>query len=131
AKRTQLSAERVLEEAERAVAAESALTDAREAREARSQTVEPGHPARVRGLGVEGMVLSFDGNWAQMEIQGKRLRVRRTELEPVRTAGSKAKSPSKGTVSAPSRDSSRDVAEVHVIGQRLEEAIDAAEKALD
>ena len=146
----QASAARVIEEAERAIAEESALADAREAREARAQTVEPGHPARVRGLGVEGQVLSFDGDWAQMEIRGKKLRVRRAELEPARAAaskGGKAKSPSKGIVFAPSRDvsstssrddlstSSRDVSgpvpEVHVIGQRLEEAIEAVEKALD
>jgi len=134
ARRAQLSAARVLEEAERAVAEESALADAREARDARSQTVEPGHPARVRGLGVEGLVLSFDGDWAQMEIRGKKLRVRRAELEPARAAAgktSKAKSPSRGTVSAPSGEVSRDVAEVHVIGQRLDEAIEAVEKALD
>ena len=142
ARMAQASAARVLEEAERAVAEESALADAREAREARAQTVEPGHPARVRGLGVEGQVLSFDGDWAQMEIRGKKLRVRRAELEPARAVANrigKAKSPSKGTVSAPSRDvvstSSRDVAgpiaEVHVIGQRLDEAIEAVEKALD
>jgi DNA mismatch repair protein MutS2 len=141
ARMAQASAARVLEEAERA---------AREAREARAQTVEPGNPARVRGLGVEGRVLSFDGDWAHMEIQGKRLRVRRSELEPVRAATGKtgkAKSPSRGTVTRPSPDilsaSSRDllsassgdaggvVSEIHVIGQRLEEALDAVEKALD
>jgi DNA mismatch repair protein MutS2 len=138
-KMAQASAARVVEEAERAVAAESALADALEAREARSQTVEPGHPARVRGLGVEGMVLSFDGSWAQMEIQGKRLRVRRSELEPAGAAGGKAKSPSRGTaaatprgsVSTPSRSSADVIPEIHVIGQRLEEAIESAEKALD
>jgi len=137
ARMAQASAARVLEDAERAVAEERALADAREARELRAQKVEPGHPARVRGLGVEGRVLSFDGDWAQMEIQGKKLRVRRAELEPARpAAGSagkpgKAKSPSKGTVSAPARDLSGEIAEVHVIGQRLEEAIEAVEKALD
>jgi DNA mismatch repair protein MutS2 len=34
-------------------------------------------------------------------------------------------------VSAPARDLSGEIAEVHVIGQRLEEAIEAVEKALD
>ncbi len=136
ARRAQASAARVLEEAERAVAEESALADAREAREARAQTVEPGHPARVRGLGVQGRVLSFDGDWAHMEIQGKRLRVRRAELEPVQAATSKAgkaKAPSKGIVSTPSRspDAGGAIPEVHVIGQRLEEALEAIEKALD
>jgi DNA mismatch repair protein MutS2 len=141
ARMAQASAARVLEEAERAVAAESALADAREAQEARAQTVEPGHPARVRGLGVEGKVLSFDGDWALMEIQGKRLRVRRAELEPVKTEGGrrKAEGGKKESKSAyhlpPAASREADVAgstmEVHVIGQRLEEAIEAAEKALD
>lgn len=139
----QASAARMLAEAEDAVAAENALADAREAREAQSQSVEPGHAARVRGLGVEGTVISLDGSWAHMEIQGKRLRVRRADLEPAHAASGKAgkaKSPSRGTVSAPARGSaagmgSADVAgstvEVHVIGQRLDEALDAVEKALD
>jgi DNA mismatch repair protein MutS2 len=133
ARMAQASATRVLEEAERAVAEEAALADAREAREARAQTVEPGHRARVRGLGVEGTVLSFDGDWAQMEIQGKKLRVRRAELEPARPASGpgKAKSPSKGTIAAPSRELTGPVPEVHVIGQRLEEAVEAVEKAID
>ena len=134
-RRTQLSAARVLEEAERAVAEESALADAREAREASAQTVEPGQPARVRGLGVEGRVLSFDGDWAHMEIQGKRLRVRRTELEPARAAAGKAgkaKSPSRGIVSTPLRspDAVGVIPEVHVIGQRLEEALEAVERSI-
>ncbi len=90
----------------------------------------------MRGLGVEGRVLSFDGDWAHMEIQGKRLRVRRKELEPGRAATSKAgkaKSPSRGIVSTPSRspDAAGVIPEVHVIGQRLEEALEAVEKALD
>jgi DNA mismatch repair protein MutS2 len=138
ARLAQASAARVLAEAEGAVSAESVLADAREAREARSQSVEPGHAARVRGLGVEGRVISFDGSWAHMEIQGKRLRVRRADLEPAHAAASKSKSPSRGTVSAPARRSvagGADVAgssvEVHVIGQRLEEALEAVDKALD
>ena len=135
ARLAQATAERVLEEAERAVAEERALADAREAREERSQSVEPGHDAQVRGLGVVGRVLSFDGNWAHMEIQGKRLRVRRTELEPARAAAGKSKSkataPSRGTVSIPGRDVAGEVVEVHVIGQRLEEALETVEKALD
>jgi DNA mismatch repair protein MutS2 len=140
ARMAQASAARVLEEAERAVAEESALADAREARDARAQTVEPGQPARVRGLGVEGQVLSFDGDWAQMEIRGKKLRVRRAELEPASGKRETEKGKRKGREAAVSRSPipvsrDQDVAgstvEVHVIGQRLEEAIEAVEKALD
>lgn len=142
ARLAQTSAARVLEEAERAAGAESAVAEARDAREAAAKTVEPGTSARVRGLGVEGTVLSFDGSWAHMEIQGKRLRVRRSDLEPAKAPARKASSPSRGVsgaARAPRGSSSgpaaRDVAgealEVHVIGQRLEEALETLEKELD
>ena len=116
---------------------------ARGPRGAVARASSPGTTRASAGSGVEGTVISFDGNWAHMEIQGKRLRVRRADLEPAHAAASKtgkAKSPSRGTVSASARGpvagmGSADVAgstvEVHVIGQRLEEALDAVEKALD
>jgi DNA mismatch repair protein MutS2 len=127
----QASAKRILEQAERGVEPESVVGEAREAEEEKSRSVEPGQRARVRGLGAEGLVVSFDGSWAHMEMQGKRLKVRRSDLEPAKAAASKSATRSRGTVSAPVREAGGATPEIHVIGQRLEEALDAVEKALD
>ena len=128
----QASASRLLEEAERAAEAEAILAEAREAEELRARQVEVGERARIRGLGGEGRVVAFDGDWAHLEFRGKRMRVKRSELEPFGSTG-KAKSPSRplqpSTVD-PGPSTSPPV-EINVIGQRVEEAIEAAERALD
>ncbi|HTR03813.1 MAG TPA: Smr/MutS family protein, partial [Thermoanaerobaculia bacterium] len=138
ARLAQASAARLVEGASQAAGIEPVVAAAREAEEAIARTVEPGSRARVRGLGAEGLVVSFDGDWAQMEIGSKRLRVRRGELEP---AGAVNRKPGTGNRRdgasgsrfpiPDSRDSTGPTAEVNVIGQRVDEAIDAVEKALD
>ncbi len=131
-RRAQASAAQVVADAERALAQEIVLQEARAAEDERVLAIEPGQHARVRGLGAEGLVVSFDGAWAHMEIQGKRLKVRRSELEPARAGTPRAVATWRGTVPSPAAESADGVTpEVHVIGQRLEEAIDSVEKALD
>ena len=137
------SASRVIEEAEHAAEAEHVIAEAKEAEERRSLSVAEGGRARVRGLGAEGTVVALEGDWAQLDMAGKRLRVRRAELEPVDArAGTPKKTKGVGRDRAASpvshhappvsrADVAGDTAEVHLIGMRLEEAIDAAEKALD
>jgi DNA mismatch repair protein MutS2 len=126
------SATKILEDAERSLEVERVLAEAREAEEDRSRQVEAGQRARVRGLGAEGTVVSFEGNWAHMEMQGKRLKVRRSDLEPSDAGSNKATARSRGTVAGPDRESlGGATSELHVIGQHLEEAIDAVERALD
>ena len=129
----QVSAARLVEEAALAAEAEPVVAQAREAEEAIARSVEIGHRARVRGLNAEGLVVAFDGDWAQMDMQGKRLRVRRGELEPVsqKDAGGKRRETVSRKQEVPARDVSGPTAEVNVIGTRLDEAIDTAEKALD
>ena len=136
ARLAQASAARLMEEAERAARQESVLADAREAEEARARAVSPGDRARVRRLGAEGTVVSFEGDWAQMDLAGKRLRVRKTDLEPAggsreEAGGRKQEAGGKGRQRAVETVEASAVVEVHLIGQRLEEAIEAAEKALD
>lgn len=133
ARLAQASAARLVEEAARAAEAESVVAQAREAEEEIARTVEPGSRARVRSLGAEGLVVAFEGDWARMEIQGKRLRVRRSELEPARgrTAERKRQTTGSRAPEPPARDLAGPTAEVNVIGQRLDEAIDRVEKALD
>ena len=133
ARLAQASAARLVGEAALAAEAEPVVGQAREAEEEIARSVEPGQNARVRGLGAEGLVVSFDGDWAHMDLQGKRLRVRRSELEPARRPGRtpprKASAPSSAREPQPS--AAGPTAEVNVIGTHLDEAIDAVEKALD
>jgi DNA mismatch repair protein MutS2 len=138
ARLAQASAARLVEDAARAAAGEGVIAEAREAEEEIARAVEPGSRARVRSLGAEGLVVAFEGDWARMEIQGKRLRVRRSELEPARRkkADGKPQKAERGASPRPptppdSQPSAGPTAEVNVIGQRLDEAIDMVEKALD
>jgi DNA mismatch repair protein MutS2 len=133
ARLAQVSAARLIEEAERAAESEEVLMEAREAEEQRSREVSVGGQARVRGLGAEGTVVSLDGDSAQLDVRGKRLRIRRVDLEPAEPNGrAKATGRSRGIVTAPEREAASDSThEVNVIGQHLDEAIDAVERALD
>ncbi|HWZ85948.1 MAG TPA: Smr/MutS family protein [Thermoanaerobaculia bacterium] len=143
ARLAQVSAARLVEEAARAAEAETVVAAAREAEQLRSRQIGVGDVARIRGLGSEGRVVAFDGDWAQLEARGKRLRVRRSDLEPTRqtgkTAGAGRQKADGGRRSAPpasgaearAHDLAGPTAEVNVIGQRLDEAIDLVEKALD
>jgi DNA mismatch repair protein MutS2 len=132
ARLAQASAARIVEEAVRQAEAEPAVAAAREAEEEISRSVEPGGFARVRGLAAEGRVVSLEGGWANLEMQGKRLRVRRSDLEPARRPpGGKATGRSRGSVTTPEAVSSGPVSEVNVIGQRLDEAVASVEQALD
>ena len=137
ARLAQASAARLMEQAERAAEEERVLVEAHEAEEARSREISEGARARVRGLGAEGTVLSFEGDWAHLDMRGKKLKVRRADLEPLVAAGGRRKAESsvrRSPASLPSpasRDLTGAIPEVHLIGQHLEEAVDAAEKALD
>ncbi len=128
----QASAARVLEEAARSAEAESVIAEARQAEEMRSRGIEVGDSARIRGLGSEGRVVAFEGDWAQLESRGKRLRVRRSDLEPSPGGRTPARLPDSRPATHDSRpDSGGPTAEINVIGRRLEEALDAVERALD
>ena len=134
ARLAQASAARLVDEAAKTAAAEAAVAEAREAEQEIARSVEVGAPARIRGLGAEGLVVAFEGDWAQMDIHGKRLRVRRVELEPARGRKALDRSATKrprAPETPSSRDSTGPTAEVNVIGQRVEEALDTVEKALD
>jgi len=111
---------------------------AKQAQRERSSELSPGRAARVRSLGAEGTIVALDEAWAELEIRGKRLRVRRSELEPIKTEGLRrrreggaAANLASGRPSTVYRDLAGDIPEVNVIGQRLDEATETVEKALD
>jgi DNA mismatch repair protein MutS2 len=131
ARLAQASAARVLEEAERAAETERVVVEAREAEEIRSREVSVGDLAHIRGLDTEGVVAAFDGGWAQLEAHGKRIRVRRSDLE----LAPRSRTANRPAVSRPpapdARPSGGSAVEVNVIGQRVEEAVENVERALD
>ncbi len=95
-----------------------------------------GPPARVgdrvavRGLGLEGRVLAVQDDEAEVDVRGKRLRARVTELQVVAGPEPVAPSPRVNVnVQVQSRD---DVpTDLNVIGCTVDEALARAEKFLD
>lgn len=132
-RRAAVSAAAILSTAEDEAAA-GTVTEAREERERRSQELAVGDRARMRGSKVDGRVASLDGEFAWLEVGGKRMQVPRTGLERIEGAASSAASQrtSPRTVGKESEtDTGASTPEVNVIGHRLEEAIGEVEKALD
>lgn len=132
-RRAAVSAAAILSTAEDEAAA-GTVTEAREERERRSQELAVGDRARMRGSKVDGRVASLDGEFAWLEVGGKRMQVPRTGLERIGGAASSAASQrtSPRTVGKESEtDTGASTPEVNVIGHRLEEAIGEVEKALD
>jgi DNA mismatch repair protein MutS2 len=77
-------------------------------------------------------VLALEEDSAWLEVSGKRMLLKRLELEPVASTRSRP-SPSARPAAPSSPGSSTNVStsEVNVIGRRLDEAIDEVERALD
>ena len=129
------SAAAVIAEAGREAAREEAVVEARAAAEHRSRALRPGDRVRLRGLQTSGSIAALEEEWAWLDVDGKRLRVARTDLEPAQgpELPSPAQRPARALAAAePASDLPGGLSrEVNVIGQRLEEAIDAVEKALD
>jgi DNA mismatch repair protein MutS2 len=141
-RRAQASSAQLIADAEDSIADEPALAEAREEEAIRSRALSVGGRARIRGGRVEGTVAALDDESAWLEMGGKRMKIPRSELEPLgrpepgdgrrKTGdGRKTKSASGESRSAAGGASSEPVREVNVIGRRLDEAIDEVEKALD
>ncbi len=152
-RRSETSAAKLVAEAEEAMAEEPALVEARAEEQARSRDLEEGGRARIRGMKMEGTIVSLDGEGAWLEVGGKRMRVPRTQLEPAggdrdgrgrpaerdgrKKRSEKPRPAVRGRTGvepeepAPAGSAGGPVREVNLIGRRLDEAIDELEKALD
>jgi DNA mismatch repair protein MutS2 len=133
ARLAQASAARVLDAAQlQVVSAEPVLGEAEALARSRSQELAVGSRARRRGSKTEGTVLALEEDSAWLEVSGKRMLLKRLELEPVASTRSRP-SPSARPAAPSSPGSSTNVStsEVNVIGRRLDEAIDEVERALD
>jgi DNA mismatch repair protein MutS2 len=130
----QASAARVLDSAEAtAAAAESVLAEADALAQARGRELSVGSRARRLGSKSEGRVLALEGDFAWLDVGGKRMRLARAELESVgpgavRPPEAPRPAPASPPAGPPAAVSTR---EVHVIGLRLDEAIAEVERALD
>ncbi len=139
-RRSEMSAAQLVAHAEEAVAGEPALVEAREQIEAGARELREGGRVRLRGLKLEGTIVSLDPESAWLDVGGKRMRVARAELEPAgkpdkekpgkRETGNGKRS-GRRKESGSSDAGGGPVKEVNVIGKRLDEAIDEVEKALD
>ena len=130
---SQASPERLIERAGQALAEEPVLVEADALVAESGREVSVGSRVRMRGLSAEGTVVEIDGDSAWLDVKGKRLRVPRSNLDllagPPRPVGPSPPRPvAPSTSTGPLAPITR---EVNVIGQRLEEAIEEVEKALD
>ncbi|HEX9286942.1 MAG TPA: Smr/MutS family protein [Thermoanaerobaculia bacterium] len=129
-RRASRSAASILSEAEDVAAGET-VAQAREERVARSRAIAPGDRARLRGTRTEATVESLEADVAWLQIGGKRMRVPLEELERVGGASASSASPRTSPGGTGREDVAASTPEVNVIGQRLDEAIEIVEKALD
>jgi DNA mismatch repair protein MutS2 len=118
--------------AARPPAADPLIAEARAQARDRSATLAAGDSARLRGLQAVGRIASLEGEIAWLEVDGKRLRVPRSELEPAEPQETREKPRARASVnrSAPAAPE-EPAGEINVIGRRLEEAIDEVDRALD
>jgi DNA mismatch repair protein MutS2 len=139
AHRAGVSSARLVAGAAEKVEAETGIDQARGELAVRSDEIAVGGHARLLRGRAEGTVASIEGDFVWLDVAGKRMRMPRAELEPLspgrgtRNTGHESTRPTASRVPSPeSPDSSATLThEVNVIGQRLDEAIEAVEKALD
>src|SRR5262245_17613549 len=89
--------------------------------------IEPGSRVVVGGLGLEGTVVELRGKEAEVDVRGKRMRARVSDLRAV--GGTPASARVNVNVDLQPREGS--LTELNVIGQTVDEAIARLEKFLD
>jgi DNA mismatch repair protein MutS2 len=93
--------------------------------------VHVGEKAEHRSFKVTGTIVSIDGKKAVLNVNGRRMTVDVKDLVPRETH--QIKQPSRSQTRLPSPDSLETVvdAEINLIGQRVDEAIDESDRFLD
>jgi DNA mismatch repair protein MutS2 len=97
-----------------------------------SRPAEIGDRVAVGALGLEGMVQSIHGDQAEVDVRGKRMRARLSDLRVIAPAAALAASTSRVRVNvdlAPRPSGS--LTEINVIGTNSEEAVGRVERFLD
>ena len=124
----ELSASSLMSDIAELVESEAGLAEAREEASVASGGLTVGGRARVRSGKTVGIVASLEGERAWLDVAGKRMRVDRSDLEPLSPAPSPRPRVSASPRPEPLAALTR---EVNVIGHRLDEAIAEVEKKLD
>ena len=95
-----------------------------------SDSPEVGSKVTVGGLGLEGVVLSIDGNRAEIDVRGKRIQAKVKELRVL--AGAKGQAPQgKVRVNLDLKPREGMLSELNVIGMTVDQAIDRLSRFLD
>jgi DNA mismatch repair protein MutS2 len=95
-----------------------------------SSAPEVGSRVTVGGLGLEGVVLSIDGNRAEIDVRGKRIQAKVKELRVI--AGPKGPAPQgKVRVNVDLKPREGLLSELNVIGMTVDQAIDRVSRFLD
>jgi DNA mismatch repair protein MutS2 len=91
---------------------------------------EVGSKVTVGGLGLEGVVMSIDGNRAEIDVRGKRIQAKVKELRVI-SGPSKAGTPAKVRVNVDLQPREGMLSELNVIGMTVDQAIDRVSRFLD
>ena len=92
-------------------------------------TVDVGSKVTVGGLGLEGVVISLEGNRAEIDVRGKRIQAKVKELRVI--SGPSQQAPSKVRVNVDLKPREGMLSELNVIGMTVDQAIDRVSRYLD
>jgi DNA mismatch repair protein MutS2 len=98
---------------------------------AEQRDVHVGEKAEHRSFKVTGTVDSIDGKKAVLNVNGRRMTVDVKDLVPLRADAPKTKGKSLAARPAPDALETTVDAEINLIGQRVDEAIDESDRFLD
>jgi DNA mismatch repair protein MutS2 len=89
-----------------------------------------GSKVTVGGLGLEGTVISIDGNRAEIDVRGKRLQAKVKELRVIGPPPSQA-APARVRVAVDLKPREGMLSELNVIGMTVDQAVDRVSRFLD
>jgi DNA mismatch repair protein MutS2 len=95
-----------------------------------SDPPEVGSKVTVGGLGLDGVVISIDGNRAEIDVRGKRIQAKVKELRVIGGAPSKP-SPARVRVNVDLKPREGLLSEINVIGMTVDQAVDRVSRFLD
>ena len=109
----------------------STMSPAAAAKAAALQTSEPevGSRVTVGGLGLEGVVISIDGNRAEIDVRGKRIQSKVKELRVL--SGPSPQAPARVRVNVDLKPREGMLSELNVIGMTVDQAVDRVSRFLD
>jgi DNA mismatch repair protein MutS2 len=94
-----------------------------------TSAAEVGSRVTVGGLGLEGVVLSIDGNRAEIDVRGKRIQAKVKELRVI--GGPPSKQTARVRVNVDLKPREGMLSELNVIGMTVDQAVDRVSRFLD